>query len=216
MGRPSPSPLRRIRRQLLYIVPDPADIQSSAPVLVPFLIVVIMNFIGARAVRNLVAPPGQSATAIDLLFNLLAFLSPIIILVKALAATTVTWAVLTLMSVRARLRTLMSIHMYCAMPLALPPIVMTLFVRYGGAGSSELQNLRIPLGLDLLLDPGLSPAAVALVQQVTFFHVLWAILLCWLLRRGADVPGRTALVVALALWGLGTGFAVIRAMALPA
>ena len=207
--------LRRLRRQFLRIVPDPIDVRDNAPMVVPFLVVVIMNVIGAKAAHSLVVASGQPALGIDLLFGLLTFLSPLIVLIKALAAATVTWAVLTLLSARARLRTLLSIHMYCAMPLALPPIMLALFSRPDGSGFPAPQDLRVPLGSDLLLGHGLSPAALILAQQVTMFHVTWACLLCWLLCRSLEVPGRIAVSVAVALWGLGTAFAVLRAVVLP-
>lgn len=211
-----PSVLQRVGLQLSFVVPDPADIRTHAPIVVPFLIAVLINIVGANLFRGsaadaLVADQASASTT-NLLLSLMVILSPVLILIRTLVMSLVTWAVLVLLSTKSRFRALVSIHLYGAMLLAIPAIVSAIVLRLRGA--DELQgpgDLLVPMGLDLVFDPGSSPTMIALTQQATVFHGLWVVLIVWLLSGAAGASRKTSVIAALLLWGLGIGYAVLRA-----
>ncbi len=202
-------------RHFMRITPDPSDIREHAPILVPLVIVVLMQTLSAWSIREpaaaaLAADPTAAEAAEWLLIILLVF-GPIVTLIKTLVLAALTWAILVLLSTTSRFRPILSIHMYGAAVLALSGVATAFVLRFrGGSGLGGADDLLVPMGLDLILDLGSSPVALAIVQHTSVFHVLWVVLVTWLLRRVTSMPGASALVATLVLWALGMGYAVLR------
>ena len=208
--------MERIGIQISYVVPDPADIRERAPILAPFIIVVLMHVVGALSLRgpaaHALSADQATAVAVDWMLAILMVSSPVIVLVKALVVAALTWAVLVLLSEGARFKILASIHVYGGMLLALPAIATVVVLRLRGPGAVQgPEDLLVPMGLDVIIDVGSSPTTLALMQQTTIFHVLWVVFVSWLLCRAGGVSGRNSIVTGLALWGFGIGYAVVRA-----
>lgn len=185
--------------------------------LAPFVIAAFMHIVGALSIQGVAVNTGSgdsaSVATVDFLLSVMAVFAPAVILVKALVATALTWAILVLLSAQARFRILFSINMYGAVVLALPGIAMALVVRFRQpVGTQGLEDLIVPMGLDAIIDFGTSPTTLAVMQQITVFHILWAVLLAWLLSRAAKVSVARSTVTSVALWGLGIGYAVVRSL----
>lgn len=212
-----PSFMQRVGLQLSFVVPDPADIRTHAPIVVPFIIAVLMHIVGANLFRGsvadaLVADQASASTA-NLLLSMMVILSPVLILIRTLVMSLMTWAILVLLSTKSRFRALVSIHLYGAMLLAIPAIVSAIILRFRGVDELEGPgDLLVPLGLDLVLDPGSSPTMIALTQQASVFHGLWVVLMVWLLSASAGASRKTSVIAALSLWGLSIGYSMLRAV----
>lgn len=164
----------RLGHQFLRITPDPDDIRQHAPIAVPFVTVVLVQAVSAWSIRGLtavaLAADQVTAEAADWLLLIMMVFSPVLTIVKALTLAALTWAILVLFSAKARFRPLLSIHMYGTLTLALSGIATAMVLRFRRSTDfAGTEDLLVPMGLDLIVDPGSSPgvlAAIAAYQRV--------------------------------------------------
>lgn len=204
-----------MNRVLRELRPNGDLLRTRAPLLAPALAVGAVTALSVAAMTPLmwIAYAGRPELLPTVTYGVWAvtLFSPLGALVKAAALGGVAWAVLVLVDIEARYRSLVSTIVYAQIVLALQGvwIVALLWLR----GRSHLQtpgDLMLSTGLDAFVHDPASPLG-ALARGVGPFHMAWVVVLVVGFAAVGRASWKRTSVAAAAVWTIAVAITVVRA-----
>lgn len=199
------------------IVPRFTDLGGPGTVVSPLILVGALSLAAAAAMQPMVraafaGQPSGIGSSMQSWLWLLAALSPVLALVKALILGAAAWAVLVLVAEGAGFLVVMSAFLYGEVILALQGIWMAVVLHVRGVGVvSDPTDLRVVSGLAELMGDA-HPALLALTQGASVFHLAWMTFLALALASGAATTKSRGFAAAGTAWSLVTAIGVFRAL----
>lgn len=155
------------------------------------------------------APSAVRGSA-ELYLWLSAMVSPLVVLLKALAFAAVCWSLATFLEERPRWRALVGVMLYSEVVLSLASVAAVAVLYWRGlVNIRAAADLHVALGLDLLV-PVTTPALRAVAQNTTLFHGAAFALNVFGLRRAVGLSRPVAVASAALVWGFIVFFGVLR------
>jgi len=139
-------------------------------------------------------------------------LSPLIMLVKWVAAAAVLYWLMVLVKNDVRFKPVLSVAAHCWVVTLLGEYVNLLILRLKeGYAGGELGDLNVVLGLDILLGDSDKVVLAAFLENITVFSVWYVCLMILGLSKVVGVTKRGAALAVIFLWLLVTGWRVMFA-----
>jgi hypothetical protein len=199
------------------VAPRLTDLGGPGTVISPLILVGALSVAAAAGMQPMVAaafagqPSGVGSSMQSWLW-LLAALSPVLALAKALILGAAAWAVLVLVAEGACFRVVTSAFLYGEVILALQGVWMAAVLQVRGVGDvSEPLDLRVASGIAELMGDA-HPALLALTQGASVFHLAWMTFLALALASAAKTTRVRGFAAAWTAWSLVTAIGVIRAL----
>ncbi len=214
----TPAPRHPLDRLASKIVPRFTDLGGPGTVISPLILVGVLSLAAAAGMQPMVGaafadqPSGVGSSMQSWLW-LLAALSPVLALAKALILSAAAWAVLVLLAEGARFPVVTSALLYGEVILALQGVWMAAVLHLRGVGDvSEPLDLRVVSGIAELIGDA-HPALLAVSQGASVFHLAWLTFLALALANAAKTTWVRGFAAALTAWSLITTIGVSRALA---
>jgi len=215
--RPTERARHPLDRLASKIVPRFTDLGGPGTVMSPLILVGAISVAAAAGMQPMVgaAFAGQTSGvggSMQSWLWLLAALSPVLALAKALILGAAAWAVLVLVSEGARLLVVASAFLYGEVILALQGVWMAAVLHVRGVGDvSEPLDLRVASGIAEFMGDA-HPALLALTQGTSVFHLAWMTFLTLALASAAKTTRVRGFAAAWTAWSLVTAIGVLRAL----
>ena len=213
---PATRAAHRIRHFLSMLVPSLEEIGEHRPIGPPLAAAWLLSIAAAVVTRPLALGmvSDQYPGAEGMVTTLLAFaalFSPLIVLAKVGVLGGFLWSALVLVNAPQRLRLLASILVYGEVILMLNGLATAVFAHLGGAGPpSAPELLQAPWSLAAHVSSA-DPMAWMVAQQLSAFHLVWALFIAAAVRRAAGMRLPGALATGALAWAAAIAGAAVRA-----
>ncbi len=198
------------------VIPSLDDIREHRPIVPPLVVGWVFSLAAAYSMRPLVwsamgAQGPEIARGMVFLLGVVAWVAPLIHLLKAGLLTTLGWAVLVLTNSERRIRPILSVLLYGEAILAAQGVLLALYLHLTTGGSvASPADLQVFPGLAAFV-PATSPVLLAVAQVFSIGHVCWFGFLVMALRRCEGPELRPSLGLAVFFWGVTVAFSAARA-----
>lgn len=215
-GRRHPSVRRSLLGELGLLLPGFEEIRERTPRLAPLVLIFVFSVVSAFSVQPFLsaASPGAAGRGLGGVVWLAALFSPLLLGLRAVALTAVSWSVLTVGGRVVRFRPILSVFLYGEAILALRGVILVLVLQLRGPNAVRaVADLDVPMGPAWLVPPD-APVLLATARGATVFHLAWFVFLGLALQRVVGFGRRTAWMVAAGGWILTLVVGALRAMAM--
>ncbi len=147
--------------------------------------------------------------------HIVVWFSPIMVMIFYLVEAAILWGMATILTARARFRTLFNIIAGCSLIASLETIASVVVLKMK-APVNSMAELKPPLGLDIFLGEGTNKFLMAFLSYFTVFNIWWIVMLVLVLAAAFRITKGKAFVMALPLILLFLVFLIIGAAFTPA